>query len=815
MKSLAPEEEELPANEAGQDRLDLLASLLPDLEGQPAAEEEISSAPATDEPAPAEVSDAPDWLREMEMTSSSTTIIGPEDELGAWFATETEEPQAAQPSAQAETPAEEPVEAAQSTESPTGSEWFAETGEQAPQAQSAAVSSEESVLPAGAEDLDSALAWLESLAAQHGAEEETLITKPEDRLSAPPEWVREEADQPEPEQTAESVQEASVEAEQPAETAAVAPPAFELGEAQIFEIFEEPVAQPEQSGAVSNAQIFETPEEALADSQEASQEPEAPEWAQAAAGAQMFDILEETSPEAPLEAAAETPAETQAAPQAEAAFDAMPDLSDEAAAFAWLELLAAQHGAEEETLLTRPEDRLETPPEWLQGETEEEPGSEPQAEAEPVDTAAETEAVEAQLPTWLDEIAFNETGHREVKKEDELLDWFEELDTPSESLETTAAQPAIEPAEEAAPAEDVPDWLRALEQEETAPAEAAGDVPEWLQEVSPPVQTAGLEELGIASEPGPEAASQPEPAREEEFVGMDESEADTQKVPVQPLTIEEPEDVETPVEPIAPETIPTAWETAALEEAALETPALEVVSEEVTSQEPVPLANLFPEETAAAEPEPAQEAAPKTRLEVEEVRAGEEQPEVVPVEAVELQPEEDALAAVETQPEETQPEVIETEVVEDQPAAIETEVVGEPQAETQPVKTEAAQEFEEGEASPVQAQATEAEASAAEETPSPVVPGQEMPVTETVSASLHEQARQNLDKGQIETAVEQYNQMIEFDQMLPGVIQDLRDALYRHPVDVSLWQTLGDAYLHNNQIQDALDSYTKAEELLR
>jgi cytochrome c-type biogenesis protein CcmH/NrfG len=51
--------------------------------------------------------------------------------------------------------------------------------------------------------------------------------------------------------------------------------------------------------------------------------------------------------------------------------------------------------------------------------------------------------------------------------------------------------------------------------------------------------------------------------------------------------------------------------------------------------------------------------------------------------------------------------------------------------------------------------------------------------------------------------------------MIEETIHDLRDALYRYPVDISIWQTLGDAYLCNNQIQDALDAYTKAEEFLR
>ena len=34
-------------------------------------------------------------------------------------------------------------------------------------------------------------------------------------------------------------------------------------------------------------------------------------------------------------------------------------------------------------------------------------------------------------------------------------------------------------------------------------------------------------------------------------------------------------------------------------------------------------------------------------------------------------------------------------------------------------------------------------------------------------------------------------------------------------MDVVIWQTLGDAYMRANRLQDALDAYTKAEELLR
>ena len=51
--------------------------------------------------------------------------------------------------------------------------------------------------------------------------------------------------------------------------------------------------------------------------------------------------------------------------------------------------------------------------------------------------------------------------------------------------------------------------------------------------------------------------------------------------------------------------------------------------------------------------------------------------------------------------------------------------------------------------------------------------------------------------------------------MLEEVTFDLKEAIYRFPVEVSIWQALGDAYMRANRLQDALDAYTKAEELLR
>ena len=76
-------------------------------------------------------------------------------------------------------------------------------------------------------------------------------------------------------------------------------------------------------------------------------------------------------------------------------------------------------------------------------------------------------------------------------------------------------------------------------------------------------------------------------------------------------------------------------------------------------------------------------------------------------------------------------------------------------------------------------------------------------------------ARSELSRSNIPGALETYAKLIKKGRFLDEVIFDLRDALYRYPVEVSIWQSLGDAYMRANRLQDALDAYTKAEELLR
>lgn len=77
-----------------------------------------------------------------------------------------------------------------------------------------------------------------------------------------------------------------------------------------------------------------------------------------------------------------------------------------------------------------------------------------------------------------------------------------------------------------------------------------------------------------------------------------------------------------------------------------------------------------------------------------------------------------------------------------------------------------------------------------------------------------EQARQALNFGKLDDAADQYGYLLRRRLLIKDVIADLDAAVHRHPADATLWQTLGDAYMRNNQLREALDCYTRAEDLL-
>ncbi len=498
------------------------------------------------------------------------------------------------------------------------------------------------VIPSAAlSDGDAALAWLESLAAQHGAEEEALITRPEERLSEAPAWVKEEASQP---------------------------------------VVTAPLAE-----ETLTAELAETPE---------------------------IEPLEPT--------AAETL--TAEAPQVEPAeASAVPDLSDGDAALAWLESLAAQHGAEEEALITRPEERLSEAPAWVKEQASQPVVTAPLAEETPTAELAETPEIEPLEPTA------------------------------AETL--TAEAPQVEPAE--APA--VPDlsdgdaalaWLESLaaqhgaEEEAliTRPEERLSEAPAWVKEES-------------------QSAESPAPPIEEMEL-MEESPVTTVETPAKMPAGSILENEDSAI----------AWlETlAAQQEQKAET--MFVNPEDQVSTPPVWIEESREEPSIA---EPVGEIPTASSSELPSWLNGyDEQEETMPA----LEDELNQLKAI-----------------------------------SEAEKT----------AAPVSPQTTPAVTYPArssrilEEAP-PITPMPEIEQFKSLSFdAVLEVSQKAFIEGNIPSAVDGYNHLIQKGQYLEEAIHDLRDALYRFPVDITIWQALGDAYIRTNRLQDALDAYTKAEELLR
>jgi Flp pilus assembly protein TadD len=76
-----------------------------------------------------------------------------------------------------------------------------------------------------------------------------------------------------------------------------------------------------------------------------------------------------------------------------------------------------------------------------------------------------------------------------------------------------------------------------------------------------------------------------------------------------------------------------------------------------------------------------------------------------------------------------------------------------------------------------------------------------------------EQSRQALASGELDEAIQLYGGLIKRKQLLDEVIEDLRMAVDRTPDDPALWQTLGDAYMKNDQSAEAIDAYRKGMEV--
>jgi tetratricopeptide (TPR) repeat protein len=380
----------------------------------------------------------------------------------------------------------------------------------------------------------------------------------------------------------------------------------------------------------------------------------------------------------------------------------MPSLDDQDAALAWLESLAAKQGAKPEELLTKPEDRLEEPPEWVQKTIvvassdlkNEELIAQP-ADAEFIETIQpdkpmlmqEEEFATSKFPT---DVAIPEVLNLVIETPDlkeELLeeglpqaetkspeitsttdsnvaDWLKEMDARDASLEEDLVKPEVGEFYGNEASEPLPDWLKEMEK---GPSSEGEELPDWR-------------------------------------LDSGETEIESEKKEIEDIGDIFPTDS-------------TEW--------------------------------IFEEKEPELDPELISEI-------VKPVEPGDWRPI--------LESEQNHLT---------------------DPIEISTEKVFTPRFESSIISK---------------------------------LPGTGMlskiPTKEKDSDSL-ERAQLYLQQGDFNLSIIEYGRMIKKGHLLEEVIHDLREMIYQFPIDIGVWQTLGDAYMRANQLQEALDAYTKAEELLR
>jgi cytochrome c-type biogenesis protein CcmH/NrfG len=604
------------------------------------------------------------------------------------------------------------------------------------------------------EEQDDSFAWLESLAAKQGATE-GLLTKPEERLEEEPDWVKQ----------AKSMEETS--APPPAEQPPIAEPVSSLEElGRSEEERDDSFAWLESLAAKQGATegLLTKPEERL---------DEEPEWVRQAKS------LGIRAQEPPLEQAPEVeqPAVAEPAASLEELGTTEQERED---SFAWLEALAAKQGASE-GLLTKPEERPQEEPEWVKQARDlgEAPAEEPRPEPTPAGDEIDVwlQSLEGVTPVALPEARMEEQPREMKQPEEEPLETpsatFYEAEQVTEKHDTDAwmqsldAQAALsqpeEHAEERVAADDTVTWLQNLDREEAVPEEeisSSDDTAIWLKGL-------GEEERVI-----PEPAQQMQPDELPAWMENIEEEADQTEVGIPAIQ-----------EPAAELPEATEWMGAIDEQPE---PVVPDVPKVDTGALPSWLRGLEEEESEPVVFGSQEDLPAWLRNETREPVA--EPTGIEPTHAEDWHP--------------IEVEARQPEPVMEEPVAPEA-VAPPPQAETVDVVAIIEEKIAESEPAPV--------------APKPQ-PQKEPPVRKVTGALTDPvlgQARGELSRSNVSGALDSYGRLIKKGRLLEDIIFDLREASYRYPVDVGIWQSLGDAYMRANRLQDALDAYTKAEELLR
>ena len=523
--------------------------------------------------------------------------------------------------------------------------------------------------------------------------------------------------------------------------------------------------------------LLTTPDERLEDE---------PEWVKQAKDLNESEAARLTAQEPSVDdqSAPETSAETGEPAETSANVDELGKSDEERDdSFNWLENLAAKQGATE-GLLTKPEDRREDEPEWIKkakdssapqqspaqqtADETPEPAAQPAASDTNIEELGKSDEERDDSFNWLENLAAKQGATEglltkpEDRREDEP-EWVKQAKS-SEAAQPPSVDTPAPVSEEPENTQDDEEWMRhAKEVGEKFFDDSMGvsdDVVEPVDEPTAPAEDVSSWLEGLDDEGSEEPAT---------LTADDNTDADEWL-----KTLDEPEEKPVEIESVAP-----------VEEAAQESDDLpgwlDGLDEEEESQTPdVPDSEDLPawmrDETGelVAEPTKIEPTQPTDWTPAEEKKK------------------EDVAEASPPPTPEPAPE-----------PKLELESKPEPTPASEPVKKSTPQKKQ-----------TKPAASPPEPYKEPVARKStgmsDVPVDPVLGS-----ARAELSRSNIPGALETYGKLIKKGRFLEEVIYDLRDALYRYPVEVSIWQSLGDAYMRANQLQDALDAYTKAEELLR
>jgi tetratricopeptide (TPR) repeat protein len=537
------------------------------------------------------------------------------------------------------------------------------------------------------------------------------------------------------------------------------------------------------------------------------------------------EIEEGTAMEQPTEEPMEEPTEDSAD---------LPEMDDDEA-MRWLEGLAARQGVGEEELLTSPEDRTDTPPEWVRAM-----GASEDDEPDAGETVMETPAAEDEMDWDEIEDAVGDMTEVEPAGAPDAMDWLESLGDEAEEEEaefisqpeeTVEESPGWETMEEtsAMDTDDLPGWLKD-QIDDPSETQPSGALPSWLQEIDIDGEEAGGgEEAPAPAEPAGDVPDWLQDLASGESEPFEEVEDDVPDwlqqtmLAASPFAKAEETSEETVFEETEPEETPEAEE---------EAPAYSMETDggagEPADDVPDWLKDMVDEEADQVPAEAGGDVPDwlQQTILASSPLAGEDEPAETVIETPEDEPAEAYAWEQEAGDMMEEDEFVEPtlegggetvlEEMEDQPAE---EMHAE--AEETPAKEEW-WERDTGSFERPTFPVDEAVDEMVDETvmETPVEPAVEPVVDEEPAPEIHpaqlETARGALQSGDLETALSGYRSLIQEKANLGEVIEDLERALeYDHPVNVDVWATLGDAYAGNDKLQNALDAYTKAEELLR